>query len=353
MSGSPRVSVVIPAYNRARYLPEAIGSILRQSYADFELIVVDDGSTDDTAEVVRGITDPRLRLVTNPISLGIAGARNRGLDHARGEYVAALDSDDAAYPQRLARQVAFLDARPELALVGSWSGWMNADGRRLARVKRRPVDADDAAALLIFNSCLTQSSVMIRATVLRAYRYNETFAMSSDFELWARLAAGGERMANLPEVLVCQREHPARTTREKAEQVVACQLAIYRWQLDQLGMRYDETDLQRHHLLPRSPQKAGPTDLAYLDWAEDWLQRLADANRRHGWFEPGAFARVLGRAWATACYRAGRQHGWPALRRFARSPLRRPALSGLRGQLALELAGGPWLAQRARRQATA
>ena len=353
MSGRPRVSVVIPAYNRARYLPAAIGSVLGQSFADFELIVVDDGSTDDTAEVVRGIADPRLRLVTNPVSLGIAGARNRGLDHARGEYVAALDSDDAAYPQRLARQVAFLDARPDLALVGSWSSWMDERGRTLGRVKRRPVDADDAAALLIFNSCLTQSSVMIRTAVLREYRYNEAFTMSSDFELWARLAAGGRRMASLPEALVCQREHPSRTTREKAERVAECQRAIYRWQLDRLGVRYDEADLRRHHLLPRSPKKAGPTDLAYLDWAEDWLQRLADANRRRGWFEPGAFARVLGRAWAMACYRAGRQHGWPALRRFARSPLRRPALSGLRGQLALELAGGPWLAQRARRQATA
>jgi hypothetical protein len=195
---------------------------------------------------------------------------------------------------------------------------------------------------------------MARATALRQYRYDEACTMSSDFELWARMAANGCRIANLPEVLVRLREHGTRTTREKAERVAECQRAIYRWQLERLGVRYDEADLRRHHLLPRSSKKAGPTDLAYLDWAEDWLQRLADANRRRGWFEPGAFARVLGRAWATACYRAGRQHGWPALRRFARSPLRRPALSGLRGQLALELAGGPFLARRlARRQATA
>ena len=160
-------------------------------------------------------------------------------------------------------------------------------------------------------------------------------------------------MVSLPEVLVCQREHPSRTTREKAERVVECQLAIYRWQLERLGVRYDEADLLRHHVLPRSPKKAGPTEPGYLDWAEDWLQRLAEANRHGGWFEPGAFARALGRAWATACYRTGVQHGWGALRRFTRSPLRRPALAGVRRQLALELAGGPLLARRLARPSAA
>jgi glycosyltransferase involved in cell wall biosynthesis len=353
VSSAPRVSVVIPAYNRARYLPAAVASVLRQSYADFELIVVDDGSTDSTPEVVRGIDDRRLRLVTNPVSLGIAGARNRGLDCARGEYVAALDSDDIAYPQRLARQVSFLDAHPDFALVGSWSSWMDEWGRALRGVKRRPVDADDAAALLIFNSCLTQSSVMIRTATLREYRYDEAFTMSSDFELWARLAAGGCRMASLPEVLVCQREHPSRTTREKAERVVECQLAIYRWQLERLGVRYDEVDLLRHHILPRSPRKAGPTEPGYLEWAEVWLLGLEEANRRRGWFEPRAFARVLGRAWATACYRAGVQHRWRALRRFAGSPLLQPALAAMRRQAALELTGGLSRARRVPHHSTA
>ena len=346
MSIRPRVSVVIPAYNRARYLQTAIDSVLAQSFGDFELIVVDDGSTDETPAIVRRQTDPRVRLVSQPTRTGIAPARNRGLDSARGEYVAALDSDDYAYPQRLERQVAHLDRHPDLALVGSWSNWMDERGRTFGRVKRRPVDPADAAAVLIFNSSLTQSSVMVRTALLREYRYDEAFTLSSDFELWARMVAGGCRIASLPEVLVCQREHETRTTREKALQVEAFQLAIYRAQFERMGLRFDAADLQRHHVLPRSRKKEEGTDLGYLEWAEPWLVRLDETNRRRGWFEPRAFARVLGRAWATACWRAAERDGWRALARFVRSPLARPALAGVHGQALLELSGGPFLARR-------
>lgn len=348
MNVKPRVSVVIPTYNRARYLPVAIGSILAQHFKDFELIIVDDGSTDETPDIIRRFTDPRVHLVTNATCTGIAAARNRGLDQACGEYIATLDSDDYSYPQRLARQVAFLDAHPKQALIGSWASWMDEQGRMLSRVKRRPIDADEAAALLIFNSCLTQSSVMARTETLRKYRYNEQFTLSEDFELWVRMVAGGCRIASLPEVLVCQREHPSRTTREKAELITAYEMAIYQYQFDRMGIPHNEIDLQRHHILPRSRKKGGSIDSDYLEWAEQWLLCLEQANRRSGWLEPLAFARVLGRAWATSCYRTKMRHSWQAVRRFARSPLRRAALAGVQRQAALEIAGGPFLAYRLR-----
>lgn len=342
---NPRVSVIIPAHNRAHLLKTSIGSILAQSFSDLELIVVDDGSTDDSATLVRSYDDPRVRLVTNDRNLGIPCSRNRGLEAARGEYAATLDSDDYAYPERLSRQVAFLDRHPDYAVVGSWASWMDSQGRLRRRVERRPTDADEAAALLIFNSCLAQSSVTARTAILRENPYDELFDMAEDHELWARMA-GHHKMASLPEVLVCRRDHDGRTTHAKALRMIDRQHAIYRYQLDLLGVNYNETDVERHHILPRSSRKAGAVNLEYLDWAENWLMRLRGANRSKRHFEQNAFERVLGWGWGAVCYRAAKAHRLQATRRFFRSPLFAPALSGIQRQAMLELSGGPFLARR-------
>lgn len=346
---SPRVSVIIPARNREKYLPTAIDSVLAQTLADFELIVVDDGSADKTPEIIQQYEsqDHRVRWVRNETSLGIPGARNRGISEARGEYCASLDSDDYAYPQRLARQVDFLDRHPDHAVVGSWSIWMQANGRLKRKVRRRPINPDDAVARLIFNSSLTQSSVMARTRVLRENLYDERFVMSSDYELWARLAMH-HRLVNLPEVLVCQREHAQRTTRERAGRIVESQHAIYRAQFKRLGVEYTEQDVDRHHVLPRSYHKEGTATAEYLDWAADWLNRLSQANANNGYFPAPAFERVLGWAWAAACMRSVLgNHPTKAIRRFVGSPWFAPAVGALTRQTALECRnGGPLLARR-------
>ncbi|MFD1958687.1 glycosyltransferase family 2 protein [Novosphingobium panipatense] len=118
----PRVSVLLPCYNGAAYLEEAVRSILLQTFADFELIVVDDGSTDATADILArmGRRDPRLRVVRQPNG-GIVAALNTAIAHARGEYIARMDADDVSFPERFAFQVAWLDAHPATVLVGGYA----------------------------------------------------------------------------------------------------------------------------------------------------------------------------------------------------------------------------------------
>ncbi len=119
MDTPPKVTVLTPVYNREQYIATAIESVLAQSFTDFELLLIDDGSTDGSAEILRSYTtDPRVRVVRNEQNLGIPQTRNRGIDLARGEYVAMLDSDDWAYPCRLETQVAFLDRHRDVAVVG-------------------------------------------------------------------------------------------------------------------------------------------------------------------------------------------------------------------------------------------
>jgi glycosyltransferase involved in cell wall biosynthesis len=290
---APQVTVLIPVHNRAGYVAVAIGSVLGQTFPDFELLVVDDGSTDGTAEVVRACEDPRLRLLRNGANLGIPRTRNLGLAHARGRYVAMLDSDDWAEPHRLARQVAFLDAHLDHALVG-------ANKRRLGETKpidrtslHRPLSPAAVRAGLVFMCCIAQTSVMGRTTVLRGFGYDERFPVCQDFELFARLAAEGHVLANLPDVLVRYRHHPGQVSRRR-DLIADRMMVVLARQLSALGVAFTGEDLRRHFLLGR-PRSWFEPDGEYLDWAEVWLDRLGEANRRAGAHPEAVFLATLDR----------------------------------------------------------
>ncbi len=333
-SEAPKVTVLIPVYNREKYVAEALDSVLAQTFTDFELLVIDDGSTDRSVEIVRSYSDPRLRLICNETNLGVPKTRNRGIQLARGEYLAFLDSDDWAYPERLAKQVAFLDSHPDYAAVGTWISWMDEEGRSLRRVRRKPVLPDEIAAQRLFRQGIENSASMARTVVLREYGHQEEYDLSEDFDLWARIAAKN-KLATLPQVLVRCRTHKNRITREQAHRVKDRRLAIYAAQLHALGVAFTDTDLDRHFLLRSMRKQRFTPDFIYLEWAERWLLQLQEANQRVQSYPEPAFSRVLGRLWLKVCWYASTNVGWSAWRRFWRSPLRGSALQGLRTSVSL------------------
>jgi glycosyltransferase involved in cell wall biosynthesis len=316
--GSPRVSVVVPVYNRVAFLREAIESVLAQTYRDLELVLIDDGSTEPgVADVLAGYReDPRVRIEHNARNQGIARVHNQSLDLVRGEYVAALDSDDVALPRRVARQVEFLDAHPGFALVGSWTRATDAAGAVGWRVRRYPSDPDAARAWLLFRCYVNHPSTLGRTAVLRAYRYCEDLALSNDYELFVRLARD-HRVASLPEVLTLNRKHGARATRDR-ERRKRENLRVIEPQLAELGVGYDARDLERHFAITRRSSWLVP-DAEYLEWAAGWLSSLSDANRRTARFAEPAFGRVLAQVWRELCWRALPRIGWRALARYWRA----------------------------------
>jgi glycosyltransferase involved in cell wall biosynthesis len=206
-SVKPKTSVIIPAHNAGGFIADAIKSILNQTAADFELIVVNDGSTDDTAARVRAFTDKRLRLIEQA-NQGVAAARNCGIRASRGDYLAFLDSDDIAMPMRLEKQVAYLTSQPSVGLVGTAAEiWEN--NLPTGRFYRHPCWPPELAFAMLFENYLVQSSVMVRRKVIDEIGlYTELESRRhEDFELWSRV---GRRyaMANLPDVLVAYRVHP-------------------------------------------------------------------------------------------------------------------------------------------------
>lgn len=335
----PRVSVIIPVYNRAIFVGAAIESILAQTFADFELIVIDDGSTDATPDMVRSFADPRIRLVGHECNLGIPAARNSGLAAARGRYVATLDSDDVAHPKRLERQVAFLDAHPDHALVGSWTADMDENGRPLGKIRRKPTRPADVRAKLLFGGSVTNSTIMGRTEILRRYGYREEFRVRQDYDLFARLS---ERypIANLPEALVWVRRHPGQETNCRAAQVFERSAAVIEHQLRSLGVRFDERDLARHYVLPRlgreKLERQGVpvrADAGFQDWAEAWLRGLARANQGTGLYDDRALRELIGSLWLRTAWYTFRLRGWAAWRAFLSSDLARLLVPALRDRL--------------------
>jgi len=202
----PAISTVLPVYNCPQYVGEAIESILAQTFADFELIIIDDGSTDETPQILRRFSDPRIRLVSQE-NQGLAATLNRGIALARGRYVARQDQDDVSLHARFERQVEYLDANPTCALVGTWAQiWR--EGKPTQRVHSHPHGNARLKFELLLNNPFVHSSVMIRKAALDhvgGYSTDRNRQPPEDYELWSRIARAFD-VANIPEILHVYRE---------------------------------------------------------------------------------------------------------------------------------------------------
>jgi Glycosyl transferase family 2 len=221
----PRVSAVVPVFNGEVHVAEAIESLLAQTLDELEVIVVDDGSTDGTPGIVAALArkDERVRVISNERNLGLAAATNRGWRAARADYVARLDADDIALPDRLARQIAFLDANPQVAAVGGAAITINRAGRRIGLVTL-PTSSRTIKAQLPLRSCFIQSAVTLRRAVLEAvggYR----FSPGGGYDLWLRLSERFE-LANLREPVVMYRLQTKDVSPDAVEELARNVLAL-------------------------------------------------------------------------------------------------------------------------------
>lgn len=217
MNSAPDVSVVLSVRNGGTDLPRAIESILAQTFSNFELIAINNGSTDGTRSYLDSIADPRLR-VFHQTDAGLAAALNRGISLARGRYIARQDHDDLADPSRIAKQVAFLNAHPDHALVGTRAEIWVGD-RPSGRFHDHPTEDDILRFDLLFDNPFVHSSMMIRKSALDhvgVYSTDPARQPPEDYELWSRVARH-YRLANLPERLTVYREVPSSMSRERAQ----------------------------------------------------------------------------------------------------------------------------------------
>lgn len=292
----PRISVLLPVYNGEAYLSEAIDSILGQTFTDFEILIIDDGSTDSSVEVIKSYDDRRIVLLENGENIGLIRSLNRGIREARGEYLARMDCDDLAMPERLARQLCFMDENPEVGVCGSW---LETIGKGAGAVWTPPLAHDEIVATFPFESVIYHPTVFIRKRFFDDHNlcYDERYPHAEDYELWCR-SAKLFQFANLGEVLLYYRMHDKSVgERHKATQLsTASRVRI--GLLEELGVIATKDEEQIHEDL--SLWRVRP-DRNFVECAHLWLLKLKEANMRSHVYAESLFTRILALRWHYVC----------------------------------------------------
>lgn len=206
------VSVLMAVHNGSQFLEEAVASVISQSMTDWELVIVDDASTDATVEIISGFDDTRVRHIRLATRSGLPTALNRGIAECTGQLVARLDADDLCVETRLEEQVAELDRRPTVGVLGSWARVIDEAGRELGTLEVPVGPANVYRSLRWRNALIHPSVTFRRELVLGVGGYDERVLRYQDYELWMRLAAV-TKLDNVPRTLVAYRLHPAQLSR--------------------------------------------------------------------------------------------------------------------------------------------
>jgi glycosyltransferase involved in cell wall biosynthesis len=277
----------MPVYNCASFLTESVGSVLAQTFGDYELIVVDDGSSDRSWEMLQAFSDQRIRTFRLPQNCGVAFVRNFAVEQADCEHLAFLDADDIAVPKRLEIQAGYLGSRADLGAVIS-RAWILDSGRMCKQPFER-LQPDEISATLLFRNCIVQSTVMMRRESWQPARAE--FKAASDYELWARLAPK-MRFGLLQKELVTYRIHSGGISKRISGSAKEAVRQIHRKQIERLGV---QPKLELHAMLSAWPPDASSEQ---LNETELWLRELLCANRI---YDAPSLRRVIERIWYRIC----------------------------------------------------
>jgi glycosyltransferase involved in cell wall biosynthesis len=211
MATYPLVSIVVPVYNAGKYLKETIQSLLNQTYSNFELIAIDDGSTDNSLQILRSFEDPRLRILQNEQNRGIVYTRNRGLKEIRGKYYAPFDADDIAHPTKLEKQIQFMEANPTFGMIGSWVILIDEKGKELPKKWKLKAQPELIPSILMYKNYFAQSALLIRTEAIPIEGYPD-YSICQDYGMWCDIAKRWKTW-NLPQFLIQYRIHGNGITR--------------------------------------------------------------------------------------------------------------------------------------------
>ncbi|MDR1544610.1 MAG: glycosyltransferase [Prevotellaceae bacterium] len=292
MEKTPLVSVNIPVKNGKKYLKQCIESVLNQTFSDFELLIVNDGSTDETANIVRSFSDKRIRFFENETCKGIAFTRNFAVELSRGKYIAVFDCDDVMLPEKLQKQVDFLKKNPDFALVGSSIEKIDKKGVVIGKqIYKLPENL--IKSQLFFDNYFAQPSMLIRREVFEKFRYNPQFMMASDYAFWSQIAEN-HKVANLKEILIKYRIHSQSITLSQLERQQIYIKKIFEFQLSLLKIFPTENELENHFLLLKNPAKIDVNSTQFAEILQ-WSELLKSRNKELQIFDNQFFNKYLKR----------------------------------------------------------
>ena len=225
----PKITVLMSVYNGEKYLRESIDSILNQTFIDFEFLIINDGSTDSTRDIILSYVDPRITLIDNEENIGLSKSLNRVIQQARGEYIARQDGDDVSHPMRLENQYNFI-CKEDCDVVFCRYDYLDWNGKQLSWISPFFTNENLFNALIALNDPIAHGSVMMKKdSIIKAGGYNERFLFSQDYELWLRLLSMGKQISCVDYIGYYQRLLPHLNKAKKRAQRRYTNMAIHRY----------------------------------------------------------------------------------------------------------------------------
>lgn len=287
MNSNPLISVIMPVYNCASYIEEAVESVLNQTVINFEFIIIDDASTDDTANILKKITDSRIKLIFKVKNQGVSSAINDGLRLAKGKYIARMDGDDITVNNRFEKQVAILENNPNIFICGSWVQYLGGNNEVL---EFKEIHSDIITELLL--SCsMCMGTSMFRRKELSHYFFDETKKSGEDYDFWSKVAWFGE-FYNIQEVLLLYRVHPNQASFKHKPQQIQDDIEIKLFLFKKLN--YD-TIKYTNGLITKMLLLDQPIQIKELELFLKWLKKLLILNCKTKIFPQKEFINVLNR----------------------------------------------------------
>lgn len=295
---SPKVSVFMPVYNAGSYLNVAIDSILNQTFTDFEFVIVNDGSTDESESIILSYNDPRIRLVNNPKNLGLIASLNVGLEICKGEYIVRMDQDDISLPERIALQVNFMDQNPNIGLIGSW--FEDFGDQIESKLVRYSTNDTEIRIRHLYQTHISHPTAVLRSSIIREnnIRFDPEYVHGEDYNCWVTISAFC-KLSNYPAVLVRKRDHPRNITNSFSSTMHSTCTKVKQKQFTAMGSNVSQSEAD---LYTRFADPDWSFSLDEMNQLLNLLNRLNAANKQSKFIQPDEYARYLAGKWFHLCF---------------------------------------------------
>jgi glycosyltransferase involved in cell wall biosynthesis len=295
---SPQVSILMPAYNAEKYIAAAIDSVLNQSFSDFELIIVNDGSIDLTENIIRSYSDPRIKLLSNEKNSGLLFSRNRLISEARGEFFAWLDADDVYHNNIIQSEYDYLQNNKTVDVVTSWARVIDGRGSFAGGYFKSYATISQLPLVFLFVNYIVQSSVMARKKIFEEFLF-EDYPVVLDFDMWSRIL-DKYKIHIIQKVLVDYRIHNNNMSIVDSDKGREAILKLYARKFSGLNIHYSENDLLNHYDIAFGVKTNAVQQLFVL---EKWLNQLRLSDQLNSIYERRDINKVFSHRWLKVCYR--------------------------------------------------
>jgi len=287
----------MPVYNRENLIKFSVESIINQTFTDFEFIIVNDGSTDKTAEIIESYNDKRIKLIHNEQNSGIVFSRNKGIENASGKYIAMFDSDDIAYPTKNQEQITFLEQNSDFGMIGTWAKFIDENGNHTGKSWKLPADSKKIPAMMLFRNYFVQASVIARREALPKHLYSTGYDIVEDSKMWFEISLN-HKVWNLQKYLLDYRVHTGNVTNTGNEKQIRHSRKLFKYIFKHLEIEITEKELDAHFLIKNSDKIKSISELKEI---ENWLKKIINQNKKIKLYDEDILRKVIQNRWLKVC----------------------------------------------------